>query len=86
MGNVRKLELLPADKKAVESYDKWWTDTLRTHESFKDFGQDEAQRYEVMRPFREFVMSTYKIVEPVYQFWPHVLFELKGPFVKKGRE
>ncbi len=72
---------LPPDKAAIAVYDKWWTQVLRTNKRFKEFGEDEAQRYEAMQPFREFVMKNYKIVQP---FGQHVLFQLKDPAANKG--
>ena len=74
-------------KAEATAYDKWWTEGLR-----KTFDEEEAQRYEAMAPFRQFVMDNYRIVEPgqfqaaeprrwqrlVHQmFGDHVLFELK---------
>ena len=37
---------------------------------------DEADRYRVMEPFRQFVMKNYKIVQQGFR--PHILFQLKG--------
>jgi ABC-type dipeptide/oligopeptide/nickel transport system permease component len=57
---VQKPRLLPPNNKdLVAQYDKWWSEVLR-----KNFGEDEAARYEVLKPFREFVMKNYKLTEP----------------------
>ncbi len=55
----------------VEAYDKAWSKFLRER-----FDDDEALRYEALKPFREFVMKNYRIVN---LFGEHVLFELKNP-------
>ena len=67
---------IPADPKSIASYDKQWTELLRTHPQFKDFGEDEVQRYEILRPLREFVMTHYV---PVKSFGTHVIFQRKNP-------
>jgi len=74
------------DKRIVDSYDSWWTEQLR-----EAFGDDEAERYKILKPFRQFVMDNYEIVEPRHwvavpksryyllhrMFGTHVLFRLK---------
>jgi hypothetical protein len=55
----------------IEAYDKGWGQMLRTR-----FDEDEALRYEAMKPLREFVMKNYRITQ---LFGEHVLFELKTP-------
>jgi len=70
-----KKGFLPADKRIIDEYDAAYSKML--HEKI---GPDEALRYEVMKPFREFVMKNYKIVRP---FGQHVLFEIKGIQTKK---
>lgn len=55
----------------IEAYDKGWGRMLRTR-----FDEDEALRYEAMKPLREFVMKNYRITQ---LFGEHVLFELKTP-------
>jgi hypothetical protein len=72
MGPVRPF--LSPEKSATATYDRLWSDSLR-----KRFGDDEADRYELLAPLRKFVMENYKIVQPVGQFGPHVLFQLKEP-------
>jgi hypothetical protein len=73
-------------KAEAAAYDKQWSEWLRN-----TFDEEEAQRYEALAPFRQFVMDNYTIVEPdqyiefprrwqrlVHQlFGDHVLFELK---------
>ena len=63
-------QFLPLDENIIAAYDKQWAQLLRTK-----FDEDEALRYEKMKPFREFVMNKYRIVR---QFGQHVLFELKS--------
>jgi len=50
-----------------EAYAEWLT---------KNVDADEAGRFRAMKPFREYVMKNYKIVQVFSQ---HVLFELKNP-------
>ena len=49
-------------------YEQGWGDMLG-----KTFGEDEAERFERMTPFRAFVRNHYRIVNKVGE---HVLFEL----------
>jgi len=67
---VEKRHFLPLDNDIIAEYDAAWSQRLRQR-----FGEDEALRYEVMRPFREYVMRNYEIVK---MFDGHVLFELKS--------
>jgi hypothetical protein len=65
----QKAQFLPPDNPAViETFDKAWAQMLR-----QQFDEAEAQRYEVLQPFRQFVMKHYRIVN---MFGDHVLFEL----------
>ena len=66
---IKKADFLPLDKNVIAVYDKWWAQSLR-----KNFDEDEALRYEALKPFREFVMKNYKIVGT---FGQHVLFQLR---------
>ncbi len=59
----------------IEAYDKAWSKFLRER-----FDKDEAMRYEALKPFREFVMKNYRIVN---LFGEHVLLELKSPTAGK---
>ena len=59
---------LPNDKAAIRQYDQAYSQMLRERN-----GEDEALRYQAMRPFREYIMNNYKIVNR--SFGQHVLFE-----------
>jgi hypothetical protein len=72
---IEKPGFLPLDQNVIAAYDKAWSGMLRER-----FDEDEALRYEVLQPFREFVMKNYIIVQI---FGQHVLFELKNPAVDK---
>ena len=54
---------------AIRRYDAAFAKALR-----EKVGPDEAQRYEVMKPFRDYVMENYRIVRT---FGQHVLFQRK---------
>jgi hypothetical protein len=68
---AKKSAFLPLDKNIIAQYDTQWSAWLR-----KNFDEDEALRYQILKPFREFVMNNYKIVR---MFGQHVLFQLKNP-------
>jgi len=69
---AKKAQFLPADNEAViAAYDQAWAQRLR-----QQFDEDEALRYEALKPLRRFIMKHYRIVT---LFGPHVLFELKRP-------
>ena len=82
---MEKQAFLPLDPKAVENYDKAWSEMLGRGPG----GADEAERYKVMAPFRQFIRENYDIAEPKqYGFTPdgrmmhmrfgeHVVFKLK---------
>ena len=82
---MEKQAFLPLDPKTVENYDKAWSEML----SRGPGGADEAERYKVMAPFRQFIRENYEIAEPrQYGFTPdgrmmhmkfgeHVVFKLK---------
>jgi len=61
---------LPAVPQIISQYDTTYANMLR-----EKIEPDEAIRYEVMKPFREYVMKNYKIVQPFVN--PHVLFQRK---------
>jgi len=62
--------LLRSDRpESVRRYDAAYAKALRTK-----IGLEEAQRYEAMKPLRDFVMNNYQIVR---MFGQHVLFKLK---------
>ena len=69
---VEKAQFQPADNEAViATYDQRWSQMLR-----QQFDEDEALRYEALKPLRRFIMKHYRIVT---MFGPHVLFERKRP-------
>ena len=82
---MEKQAFLPPDPTAIENYDKAWSEML----SRGSGGADEAERYKVMAPFRQFIRENYEIAEPrQYGFTPdgrmmhmkfgeHVVFKLK---------
>ncbi|KPJ65812.1 MAG: hypothetical protein AMJ43_09905 [Coxiella sp. DG_40] len=75
---AKKAQFLPLDENIIAAYDKQWAELLRTK-----FDEDEALRYEALKPFREFVMKNYRIVR---MFGDHVLFELKSPTATKEQQ
>ncbi|MCF7973906.1 MAG: hypothetical protein K9N55_08830 [Phycisphaerae bacterium] len=74
-------EALPATKAALDQYDATWSRVLTTHPQLKAFGEDEAQRFEAMRPLREFMLEHYVFVRRMGQF---SVFRLKSS--DSGRE
>lgn len=68
---MKKAGFLPSNKIVIDAYEKGWSGFLR-----KTFDEDEALRFEVLKPFRDFVMNNYRIVR---MFGQHVLFELNTP-------
>jgi hypothetical protein len=66
---LQKSTFLPVNERVIETYDRQWEQMLRER-----FGDDEADRYEALKPLREFVMKNYQVVS---MFGQHVLFELK---------
>lgn len=68
---MKETDFLPLNTNLIQKYDKAWSDMLRNR-----FDEDEALRYEALKPLREFVMNNYRIVR---MFGQHVLFELKNP-------
>jgi hypothetical protein len=69
---MKETGFLPLNKNVIQAYDKAWSDMLRNR-----FDEDEALRYEALKPLREFVMNNYRIVRMFGR--KHVLFELKNP-------
>ncbi len=61
---------MPANQQIAGQYDAMYAKMLR-----EQIEPDEALRYEAMKPFREYVMKNYKIVQPFVS--PHVLFQRK---------
>jgi len=72
---VKKPTFLPLDEDIIAAYDKIWFEYLQ-----KNFGEDEALRFKILKPFREFVMKNYRIVQV---FGKHILFQLKSPGANK---
>ena len=68
LGAKKSAFLPPDNKKLAEHYDAAWVQMLRER-----FGEEEAQRYEMLKPFREFVRKNYRIVQV---FGEHVVFKL----------
>ncbi len=75
---MQKPTFLPLNKEAINLYDREWAKLLADN-----FGEDEAERYRVLKPFREFIMTNYRIVS---MFGEHVLFELKEPVNNSRRQ
>jgi hypothetical protein len=48
---------LPPDENTVAAYEKNWAEILR-----KRFGDKEAERFEILAPFRKFIRENYEIV------------------------
>lgn len=83
--SMEKQAFLPLDPKAIENYDKAWSEML----SRGPGGADEAERYKVMAPFRQLIRENYEIAElRQYGFTPdgrmrhmrfgeHIVFKLK---------
>ena len=78
---------LSLDEKMIADYDKGWSEILRQGPG----GQDEADRFKAMAPFRKFVRENYELAEPrqygltadgklVHRmFDEHVVFKRKEP-------
>jgi len=77
---------LPRDKEIITQYDRWWSKVLRQR-----FDDAEADRYDILAVFREFVRENYDIAEQrgfiatkdgrtlVHRiFGDHVVFRLKN--------
>ena len=62
----RPLKNMPQE---IAAYDTAWSNMLETR-----IEPAEAERYEAMKPFRDYVMNNYKIVK---QYGNHLLFERK---------
>jgi hypothetical protein len=64
---MKQEAFLPNDPKAIENYDKAWSEMLKRGPG----GQQEAERFMAMAPFRKYVMDNYELVEPKqYAFTP----------------
>jgi len=69
---AQELGARPADSEKV--YAEWLS---------RNFGEDEAKRYEEMRPFRIYVMKNYNVVRP---FGEMLLFRLRDESAQKGQQ
>jgi hypothetical protein len=88
LGTGKEAAFLPADDATVKAYDRWWTQILR-----KQFGDEEAQRYETLAPLRKYIMENYRIAEPQgyravesrfrLPTLAHEIFEMHTVFVHK---
>ena len=55
---AKRASFLPLDKNITDQYDKAWAGLLK-----KTFDEDEARRYEALKPFREFITKNYELAE-----------------------
>ncbi len=88
---VEKEGFLPKDPNSIAAYDRTWMGFLRER-----YGDNEAQRYKAMEPFRKYVMENYELAEPRQYiiakdgqlvdtvFEPHVVFRRKDAGKKKS--
>ena len=64
-----------------DAFDLFYVEFLKVHmRLFEQLGRGKAdpaevERYQVMRPFRDYVMDRYRVVRS-FSFGNHVLFEL----------
>jgi hypothetical protein len=66
---LEKPQFLPLDEKIIAAYDRFHSRKLY------DIEPAEALRYEAMKPFREYVMNNYRVVQQ--PFGTHILFQRK---------
>ena len=69
MFNNPQPRLLSNDPREIEAFEKAYAAMLAQR-----FGEDEALRFAAMKPFRDFVMTRYRLAK---QFGSHMLFERK---------
>jgi hypothetical protein len=67
--------LLPNDERMITQFEAEYAKMLRER-----IDDAEAGRFAAMKPFREFVMKNYDVVQA---FGPHILFKLKDSLAKK---
>jgi hypothetical protein len=60
---------LANDPREIEAFEHAWSQMLAQR-----FGQEEAQRFAAMKPFRDFVMTRYRFVQ---NFGYHMLYEYR---------
>ncbi len=90
----QKAGFLPLNQEIIARYDTWWSSILR-----KSFGEDEAERYKILAPFRKFVMDNYDIAERAGfksvrdgqylihgAFGDHIIFKLKDSPLRKEQK
>lgn len=65
---IERSQPLPQDEKMIATYDQAWSQILNNIEPA------EALRYVEMKPFRQYVMNNYNIVQ---SFGEHILFQRK---------
>jgi hypothetical protein len=65
---LEKAQPLPLDEKMIATYDQSHSQYLKNIETA------EVLRYQAMKPFREYIMNNYKIVQP---FGANILFQRK---------
>ena len=56
--NPNRVTFLPLNAEVIAAHDRSWTATLR-----KNWGDDEAARYDALAPLRKYVMENYQVVE-----------------------
>ncbi len=54
----KDVRFLPTDEATVQKYDSMWASFLG-----KQFGPEEARRYEVLAPLRQYIMKNYQVAE-----------------------
>ena len=77
---VKNSTFLPLNKEYIAAYNKGWSEMLE-----KSFGKAEAERFKVLAPLREFIMSEYNIVDlrgyEVRTTWPWIRHRIFGELV-----
>jgi 4-amino-4-deoxy-L-arabinose transferase-like glycosyltransferase len=59
IAGVEREGFVPQDEEYIVSFNKLWMKILR-----ENYGQEEAERYEAMAPFREYIRQNYSLAEP----------------------
>jgi hypothetical protein len=65
---IKQPQFLPQDENLIAAYDQFHSKELEAIDPL------EVLRYQAMKPFRQYVMKNYKIVQP---FGAHILFQRK---------
>ena len=71
-GGQVQLVFASSEPAVLESYEQSYRAMLE-----KQFGPEEARRFEAMKPLRDYVMTHYRIVQEVSSPYSHVLLERK---------